>query len=142
MNTPVLVLHNPAELPDYFGDLINAFPSTLEGWSVKIVRPGLSLEQYLDRQELRKVAAVVFGHGAIEAVHVVTSQPNRFTHFILADPVLPSSEALDADSISVPVSLIGGTEELAQALGATRVGDSIDPEADPAGFAAAVAGVL
>lgn len=110
---PTLVLYNPLELPDYFGDVINNL-----GMPAKIVRPGMRLEEFLDHQELRKVAVVAVGPAATETLQLAVSQPQRVTHVVLANPRTVGQELpeVEADVITI--------EE--------------DAEKDPAGFAARV----
>ena len=90
----VVLVHSAGHMPDVWTDVVRALPT---GWKaaclgVMSVGPNLSvttLEQYLDKQELRRVVLVGHGTGAVAATQLAQAQPQRVTHVLQLVPDTP-----------------------------------------------------
>ena len=83
----VVLVHSTGQLPDVWTGVVRALPA---GWKPR--PPNLSvqtLEQYLDKQELRRVVLVGHGTGALAAARLAREQPQRITHAVLSLPETP-----------------------------------------------------
>lgn len=83
----VVLVHSTGHLPDVWTEVVRAFPA---GWRPWLPNLGVqSLEQYLDRQELRRVVLVGHGTGALAVARLAQEQPQRVTHAVLSVPDAP-----------------------------------------------------
>ena len=85
--TDVVLVHSAGHLPDVWTGLVRALPAGWKPWL-----PNLSvttLEQYLDKQELRRVVLVGHGTGAVAAARLAQEQPQRVTHVLQLVPEAP-----------------------------------------------------
>lgn len=81
--TDVVFVPTAGRMPDTWTEVIRALP---EGWKPWLPNLAVtSLEQYLDKQELRKVVLVGHGTGALAALELARAQPQRVSHLALAD---------------------------------------------------------
>lgn len=144
--THVVFLHSAGQMPDVWAPVVNVLPAGWKPWL-----PNLALEtveQYLDKQELRDVVLVGHGTGALSAVEVARTQPHRVSH--LAVSAVPDTRMLTR----LPAWLLRrrgvDKQELLATAAALRDLDvpvpavrvAADPAADPAGYVAAVQALL
>lgn len=83
----VVLVHSAGHMPDVWTDVVRALPTGWKAWL-----PNLSvttLEQYLDKQELRRVVLVGHGTGAVAATQLAQAQPQRVTHVLQLVPDTP-----------------------------------------------------
>lgn len=85
--THVVLVHSTGHLPDVWTEVVRALPT---GWRPWLPNLGVqSLEQYLDKQELRRVVLVGHGTGALAVARLAQEQPQRVSHVVLSLPEAP-----------------------------------------------------
>ncbi|MFC6146854.1 hypothetical protein [Corynebacterium nasicanis] len=81
--TDVVFVPTLGRMPDTWTEVIRLLPAD---WTPWLPNPALGgLEQYLDKQELRRVVLVGHGTGALAALALATAQPQRVSHLVLAN---------------------------------------------------------
>ncbi|MDO5511681.1 alpha/beta fold hydrolase [Corynebacterium sp.] len=88
--TDLVLVPTAGRMPDTWTEVIRALPAGWKPWLPNLAVT--SLEQYLDKQELRRVVLVGHGTGALAALEVARAQPHRVSHLVLAQR--PDARAL------------------------------------------------
>ncbi|MCS5479694.1 alpha/beta hydrolase [Corynebacterium sp. YIM 101645] len=160
---PDIVLLHPAGLmPDTWTGVVRALPSGWKAWLPNLgsgspVEQRLAAEQYLDRQELRKVVLVGQGTGALVAAGIAKEQPHRVSHVVLAGLPRPEEthvravkllprfllrrRGVDKDALVESVAAARDLD-VAAITAPTLLLDDTDHRTDPAGFVARIAAFL
>lgn len=144
--TDLVLVPTAGRMPDTWTDVIRAFPA---GWKPWLPNPVAgSLESYLDKHELRKVVLVGHGTGALAALALARSQPQRVSRLVLAD--LPDTAPTRRAVKLLPGFLFRRKQEVLDSLAQAENLDVAMPtllidvtyDRDPAGFVAAIDGFL
>lgn len=97
----VVLLHPAGRMPDTWTEVVRALPADWKPWLPNLGTGSPALqrvvaEQYLDRQELRKVVLVGHGTGALVAAGIAQDQPHRVSHVVLSGLPKPEEAHLKA----------------------------------------------
>lgn len=160
---PDIVLLHPAGLmPDTWTGVVRSLPAGWKPWLPNLgagspAEQRLAAEQYLDRQELRKVVLVGQGTGALVAADIAKDQPHRFSHVVLVGLPRPEEAHVKAakllpkfllrrrgvDKDALVDSMTAARDfDVAAIPAPTLLLDDIDHRTDPAGFVARIADFL
>lgn len=97
MSTNLVLLHPMGRMPDTYTGVVQELPADVTPWLPNLSVGSIddqcrTLEDYLDRHELRSV--ILFGHGtgALVAAQFALAQPNRVTRLLLSDAPLRTDE--------------------------------------------------
>ncbi|GAB2510618.1 Haloalkane dehalogenase [Corynebacterium atrinae] len=97
MNTNLVLVHPAGLMPDTFTGIVQELPADVKPWLPNLAVGSINdqcrtLEDYLDRHELRSV--ILFGHGtgALVAAQLALAQPNRVSRLLLSDAPLRTDE--------------------------------------------------
>lgn len=144
--TDLVLVPTAGRMPDTWTDVIRAFPA---GWKPWLPNPVAgSLESYLDKQELRKVVLVGHGTGALAALALARSQPQRVSHLVLSER--PDTAATRRVVRMLPGFLLRRKQEVLDSLAQAQNLDVAMPtllidvayDRDPAGFVAEISSFL
>jgi pimeloyl-ACP methyl ester carboxylesterase len=158
----IVLLHPAGMMPDTWTGVVRALPTGWKPWlpnlgAVSPVEQRRVAEQYLDKQELRKVVLVGQGTGALVAAGIAKTQPHRVSHVVLAG--LPRPEEAHVRAVKLlPRFLLRrrgvDKDALVDSVAAARdldvagitvptlLLDDTDHRTDPAGFVARIADFL
>lgn len=97
----VVFLHSAGQMPDTWTGVVRSLPADWKPWLPNLgagspAQQRLIAEQYLDRQELRKVVLVGHGTGALVAAGVAKEQPHRVSHVVLSGLPRPEESHVKA----------------------------------------------
>lgn len=81
--TDIVFVATAGRMPDTWTEVVRALPADFTPGLPNLAVTGL--EQYLDRQELRRVVLVGHGTGALAALALARTQPQRVSHLVLAE---------------------------------------------------------
>ncbi|MDO5669368.1 MAG: hypothetical protein Q4G50_05145 [Corynebacterium sp.] len=85
--TDLVLVPTAGRMPDTWTEVIRLLPADLKPRLPNLMAD--KLESYLDKHELRRVVLVGHGTGALAALELARSQPQRVSHLVLAG--LPDS---------------------------------------------------
>lgn len=158
----VVLLHPAGLMPDTWTGVVRALPADWKPWLPNL-GPGSpaqqrrAAEQYLDRQELRKVVLVGHGTGALVAAGIAGDQPHRVTHVVLSGLPRPEEShvkaarllprfllrrrGVDKDALLASLDEARGLD-VADIAAPTLLLDAPDYSADPARFVAEISDFL
>ncbi|QGU05591.1 alpha/beta fold hydrolase [Corynebacterium comes] len=97
----VVLLHPAGLMPDTWTGVVRALPADWKPWLPNLgtgspAQQRIVAEQYLDRQELRKVVLVGHGTGALVAAGIAKDQPHRVSHVVLSGLPRPEESHVKA----------------------------------------------
>ena len=94
LTKPIIFIPDLGEMPDAFTEVVNALPAgmglkpRIAPWSGGEEEGQGTVEELLDKHELRRVILVGSGRGAALALRIAQQQPRRITHLVLDTPAI------------------------------------------------------
>ncbi|RNE49906.1 alpha/beta fold hydrolase [Corynebacterium alimapuense] len=93
----LVLLHPAGRMPDTFTGVVRTLPPEIKSWLPNLGIGSLSsqqqtAEEFLDRNELRRVILAGHGTGAQIAAAISLAQPKRVSHLVLSQPQLRVDE--------------------------------------------------
>lgn len=154
----IVLLHPAGLMPDTWTDVVRSLPADWKPWLPHLgagppAQQRVVTEQYLDRQELRRVVLVGHGTGALVAAGIAKQQPHRVSHVVLSGLPRPEESHVKAakllpkfllrrrgvDKGALVDSLAEARDlDLAGITAPTLLIDDADYSADPARFVAEI----